>query len=77
MIEKEIWKDIKGYEGLYKVSNLGRIKNIIQLTLDGQVIKKWKNVSQVEKELGIFSTNIRSCCRGVIKTCGGYIWKYE
>ncbi|QOR58314.1 HNH endonuclease [uncultured phage cr106_1] len=23
----EIWKDIVGYEGLYKVSNLGRIKN--------------------------------------------------
>lgn len=25
---KEIWKDIKNYEGLYQVSNLGRIKNI-------------------------------------------------
>lgn len=26
--EKEIWKDIKGYEGLYQVSNLGRIKSL-------------------------------------------------
>lgn len=25
---KEIWKDIKGYEGLYQVSNLGRIKKL-------------------------------------------------
>lgn len=25
---KEIWKDIKDYEGLYQVSNLGRIKSI-------------------------------------------------
>ena len=24
---KEIWKDIKNYEGLYQVSNLGKIKN--------------------------------------------------
>ena len=24
----EIWKDIDGYEGLYKVSNLGRIKSL-------------------------------------------------
>lgn len=24
---KEIWKDIKGYEGLYQVSNFGNIKN--------------------------------------------------
>lgn len=25
---KEKWKDIKGYEGLYQVSNLGRIKSL-------------------------------------------------
>ena len=24
----EIWKDIDGYEGLYQVSNLGRIKSL-------------------------------------------------
>lgn len=24
----EVWKDIKGYEGLYQVSNLGRVKNL-------------------------------------------------
>lgn len=26
-MEKECWKDIKGYEGLYQVSTLGRVKN--------------------------------------------------
>lgn len=25
---EEIWKDIKGYEGLYQVSNLGRVKRL-------------------------------------------------
>lgn len=25
----EIWKDIKGYEGLYQVSNLGRVKSLL------------------------------------------------
>lgn len=25
---EEVWKDIKGYEGLYQVSNLGRIKSL-------------------------------------------------
>ena len=25
---QEIWKDIKGYEGLYQVSNLGRVKRL-------------------------------------------------
>ena len=28
MFEQEIWKDIKGYEGLYQVSNIGRIKSL-------------------------------------------------
>ena len=27
-LEKEIWKDIKGFEGLYRVSNLGRVKSL-------------------------------------------------
>ena len=27
-MNSEIWKDIKGYEGLYQVSNLGNIKSI-------------------------------------------------
>lgn len=25
---EEIWKDVEGFEGLYKISNLGRIKNV-------------------------------------------------
>lgn len=27
-MEQEIWKDIAGYEGLYQVSNLGRVKSV-------------------------------------------------
>ena len=27
-MSKEIWKDIKGYEGLYQVSNFGRVKSL-------------------------------------------------
>lgn len=48
---EEIWKDIKGYEGYYQVSNLGRIKNIKtntirKLDLRGNgyyYIDLWKN----------------------------------
>ena len=28
ILETEIWKDIKGFEGLYQASNLGRIKSL-------------------------------------------------
>lgn len=33
--ENEIWKEIKGYEGLYAVSNRGRVKNI----MSGRILK--------------------------------------
>lgn len=32
---KEIWKDIKGYEGLYQISNLGRVKSFRESTKYG------------------------------------------
>ena len=28
IVMNEIWKDIKGYEGLYQVSNLGNVKSM-------------------------------------------------
>lgn len=36
MIKKEIWKDIKDYEGLYQVSNLGRIKSLAKPDFNGK-----------------------------------------
>lgn len=31
--EEEIWKDIKGYEGIYQVSNKGRVKSLGRVTI--------------------------------------------
>src|SRR5699024_3977580 len=36
---KEIWKDIEGYEGIYQVSNLGRVKRVTT----GRILKSGKN----------------------------------
>lgn len=33
-MENEVWKDIKGYEGLYQVSNFGRIKSLGRTVLN-------------------------------------------
>lgn len=37
---KEIWKDIKGYEGLYQVSNFGNVKSIRRNKLLKQKLNK-------------------------------------
>ena len=38
-MDKEIWKDIEGYEGLYQVSNLGRVKSLDRIDCRGQHLK--------------------------------------
>lgn len=40
----EIWKDIKGYKGLYEVSNLGRVRSVDRITRHGR-----KRKSQIRK----------------------------
>lgn len=50
--------------------------SIIQLTKDGQFIKKWHSAREVERELGIPFQNISHCCRGKIKSAGGFKWVY-
>lgn len=37
---KEIWKDIKDYEGLYQVSNLGRVKSLSRIAKLRNVVRK-------------------------------------
>ena len=47
---EEIWKDIKGYEKLYQVSNLGRIKNLKHnKTLKGTISKNGYLVVSLSK----------------------------
>lgn len=38
---KEIWKDVEGYEGVYQVSNLGRVKRVTT----GRILKPLKHTS--------------------------------
>lgn len=40
--ELEIWKDIEGYEGLYQVSNYGRVRSLDKITKAGKGCKLHK-----------------------------------
>ncbi len=45
----EVWKDIEGYEGLYQVSNLGKIKSI------PHVIKTWRGEFVSKEKICVLS----------------------
>ena len=40
METQEIWKDIQGYEGLYQISNLGRVKSLERIIITNNGITK-------------------------------------
>lgn len=50
---------------------------IDQYTKDGEFIKMWGGATCVLNELGINKSNIIQCCKGNVKSAGGYVWKYH
>ena len=62
-VMEEIWREIKGYEGLYQVSNLGRVKSLEREIVysDGRVYK-YKSLiikPSFNKRTGYYSTCLR------------------
>ena len=48
---------------------------IVQLSLDGKYIRSWKSSHEAERD-GFNRGNINSCCKGRLKTHGGFRWCY-
>lgn len=51
-------------------------KKVMQLSLDGEVIKIFNSTMEAAKELSINQGNISNVCTGRNKTAGGFRWKY-
>lgn len=51
--------------------------SIVQLTKDGLFVKKWPAAMEVQRELGIYNSNIIRCCKGIQKSAGGFHWVYD
>lgn len=66
--------------GKYMVGRLGglhqRAKQIAMYSICGDLIKTFLSVKDAQRETGLNDSNIVKCCKGIKKTCGGYIWAY-
>jgi group I intron endonuclease len=49
---------------------------IVQLTKNGKPIKIFDAMQEAQRETGIWASNIQKCCKGKLKTAGGYKWMY-
>lgn len=53
-----------------------RAKQIAMYSICGDLIKTFLSVKDAQRETGLNDSNIVKCCKGIKKTCGGYIWAY-
>ena len=61
----------KALKGISKVWNY---KPVLQLTLEGELIKEYTSAKQAKETTGI---KIQNALTGATKTSGGYRWKYK
>ena len=55
--------------------NSKRIK-VCQYSLGGELIEIYNGQREAARKSNVDSSSISKCCKGKVKTAGGYIWKY-
>lgn len=75
---KEIWKDIKNFEGFYQISNLGRVKSLERKVKNknGYRIVKEKILCNYINNNGYYCVNLRKKCGIDIKLIHRLIGEY-
>ncbi|MGN1298135.1 MAG: NUMOD4 domain-containing protein [Clostridia bacterium] len=64
---EEVWKDIDGYEGLYQVSNLGRVKSFdryVKNKMSNKNIKKGRVLRPCVSKYGYLNVNLVKNTKG-------------
>lgn len=52
-------------------------KKVIQLSKEGIQLRAFNSIAEASKEFNIPTTNISKCCKGIRKSAGNFIWRYE
>lgn len=52
-------------------------KNVYQRDIDGTLIKKWKSIREIKRELGYSRSNIAQCCKGKTYQAYGSLWSFD
>lgn len=52
-------------------------KQVCQYDKQGNFIAEYYGASEAERQTDIANSSIIACCKGKLKSAGGYIWKYK
>ena len=71
---KEYWERRAALRPVKKKKQI--CKAVSQYTITGELVATYQSQTQAAKALGVTSPAIVMCCRGVRKTCLGYVFRY-
>lgn len=57
--------------------NNPRACSVVQMTKNGDIIRVWDYIKQAALELGLHQSDISKCCKGKLKSTGGFAWEYK
>lgn len=63
-------------EHLYDATPSKRLKKVIRITPDTGEEKVYSTIAEAAKDNNASAPNITEACKGHLKTCKGYYWKY-
>ena len=52
-------------------------KPVLQFSKDGIFIAEYSSIGEAERLTGCYHQHISKCCKGKLKSTGGFIWKYK
>ena len=61
----------------YKTKTNSSIREVIQMDLQGNQLNIFPSCSEAGRVLNLDRSSISKVCRGVVKTCGGFRFKYK
>lgn len=69
--EKGLAKALKGKDN-------NRIVLVVQINKEtNREIKTYYGIREAERETGVYHSNISRCCKGIVKSAGGFKWEYK
>lgn len=77
LLERDDYKAIKIADTINPSRIVFKNLPVLQYSIDGSFIKKYASSGEAERVNGIARSKVGACCRGKIKTAGGYIWRYD
>lgn len=70
-----IWRFV-GDEIFRDTDNSKKPKEVVQIK-EGEIINEFESVSDAARKTNITRTSITYCCKGKLKSAGGFIWKFK